>query len=554
MLARAQSAAAALLDDPRTTKAGPATVATLERAREWLGPDGARAHVVLRVRSGGGAHAAVFSTPGTPDSLLRMPFPSLGDGRLAGVIEGTDALYLLARRVAPVDSLRCLEVFVPLDSIYLTSVAEKTGARVALSLDRGVSASRREISFEDDTTGRGPIRVGSRPATSATGKGFFLGRSYLPLGDWSGGWREGLRGAVALELRIDGRMLTASLIDVPGWIFSNIVMVVILVVLSTLIGIIEGFAVRSGRGIVKSIEEEVTSLREAATRLGSGDLAHRIPVHGRDELSVLAGSFNEMAASLERQRTALIEKERLEEDLEVARGIQRRFLPQRSPAVPGLQIAGTSVPSREVGGDLYHYVELPGGRLGIALGDVSGKSVPAALIMSNVISALRAEAQHEVEIEKSLERINRLIVDQIEPGRFVTLFYAVADPAAGRLRYTSAGHNPTLRVSASGEIAWLNEGGVPLGVLPDTRYPSAEAPLAPGDLVVAYSDGVTEAEGPGGDGQPELFGEERLARVVIALRAEPAEAIVQGVLAEVRRFAAGRPQADDITLVVVRRI
>src|SRR5207249_8521501 len=114
-------------------------------------------------------------------------------------------------------------------------------------------------------------------------------------------------------------------------------------------------------------------------RLGGGDLAHRIPVRGDDELSALAGSFNDMAANLERQRVELVEKERLEEDLEVARAIQRRFLPQRAPAIAGLDVSGVSVPSREVGGDLFHYVELTGERLGVALGDVSGKSVPAAL-------------------------------------------------------------------------------------------------------------------------------------------------------------------------------
>jgi serine phosphatase RsbU (regulator of sigma subunit) len=174
--------------------------------------------------------------------------------------------------------------------------------------------------------------------------------------------------------------------------------------------------------------------------------------------------------------------------------------------------------------------------------------------MSNVMSALRAEVQHEAEVEKSLERINRLLVEQVEPGRFVTLFYGIADPTAGRLRYTSAGHNPVLRVTAGREVKWLKVGGVPLGVQPDSRFPSAESPLERGDVIVAYSDGVTEAEGPERDGRIPHFGEERLAEAVTALGAEPAEAIVQGVLAAVKAFASGRPQADDITLVVMRRV
>jgi len=312
------------------------------------------------------------------------------------------------------------------------------------------------------------------------------------------------------------------------------------------------------RNVVRSIEEEVGSLREAAKRFGAGHLEHRIPVRGDDELSALAGSFNEMAASLERQRRELVEKERMDEDLEVALAIQRRFLPQRPPQVAGLDVAGISVPSREVGGDLFHYLELPGGRLAVALGDVSGKSVPAALIMSNVMAALRAEVQHEAEVEKSMERVNRLLAEQIEPGRFVTLFYGIVDPAAGRLRYTSAGHNPALRISAAGEVTWLREGGVPLGVRPDSRYPAAECPLERGDLLVVYSDGVTEAEGPGGPGpaaesRPPLFGEPRLVEAAHAARTRPAAAVVDALLAAVKAFAGHRPQADDITLVVVRR-
>jgi serine phosphatase RsbU (regulator of sigma subunit) len=550
MLARSDAAGAALLHDPRTHEAGVAAI--LDSARRWLGPDGARAHLVLRQPlSETGDSIAVIATPGTPDSLRELTLPAIRGSRRAGAIEREAGLYLFVRRTTQ-DSARIVDVLVPIDSTYLSAIARRVGARISLNLDRGVSTQIAAVSFGSDTTGRQPIRVRSGPALQS--RGLFLGRTYLPLGDWETGWRQNVRGVMALELHATPRILLGSLIHVPGWLIANAVMVTILLVLAGLVAIIEGVAVRSGRGIVQSIEEEVAHIREGATRFGGGELDHRIPVRGKDELSVLAGSLNDMAASLERQRTELIEKERFEEELEVARGIQRRFLPQRPPEVPGLRVAGISVPSREVGGDLYHYAELPGPRLALALGDVSGKSVPAALIMSNVMSALRAEAQHESEVQRSLERINRLIVEQIEPGRFVTLFYGVADPGAGRLRYTSAGHNPALHVPAHGDLRWLGEGGVPLGVLPAAQYPAAEIAFGPGDMVVAYSDGVTEAEGPIADGEVELFGEQRLADVVSRMRNESPQAIIEAVLAEVRRFAAGRPQTDDITLVVLRRV
>lgn len=557
-LARADAVSAALLHDPRLVRGGPEAVAVLESAREWLGPDGARAHLALRrLDAGSEGEVWIATTPRIPTALLALRWPSAWVGARRGVIEADSALYLFIRRTEPADSSRTVEGFVRLDSVSLAAVARAIDARVTLSVDRRFIGDRSHLRSPDDPRVRPPILVTSHGA-QARERRLFLGRTYLPLGDWAeestARWDRSRTGALMIEIHTTPALLAVSMVNVPGWLFSNAVMVLLLLILTTLFGMIEGLAVRSGRGIVRSIEEEVGSLREAATRFGAGELGHRIPVRGRDELSALAGSFNEMAANLERQRGELVEKERLDEDLEVALAIQRRFLPQRSPVVPGLQVAGVSVPSREVGGDLFHYLELPGGRLAVALGDVSGKSVPAALIMSNVMSALRAEVQHEAEVEKSLERINRLLVEQIEPGRFVTLFYGIADPTAGRLRYTSAGHNPVLRMTAGREVKWLKVGGVPLGVQPDSRYPSAESPLERGDVIVAYSDGVTEAEGPERDGRIPHFGEERLAEAVTALGAEPAEAIVQGVLAAVKAFASGRPQADDITLVVMRRV
>ena len=211
----------------------------------------------------------------------------------------------------------------------------------------------------------------------------------------------------------------------------------------------------------------MTTLRIAAERFGKGELGYRLPVQGRDEFSVVAASFNDMAANLERQQAELVANERLEQDLEVARGIQQRFLPQQSPGIRGLDVAGVSVPSREVGGDLFYWFTHADGSLGFTLGDVSGKSVPAALLMSNVLAALRTTAIDHVELAESLARTNRLIVDMFEPGRFVTLFYGEADPSAGVLRYASAGHNPPLLLRADSTQEWLREGGVPLGVLPD---------------------------------------------------------------------------------------
>jgi len=261
-----------------------------------------------------------------------------------------------------------------------------------------------------------------------------------------------------------------------------------------LFSIVESIAVRSGRSIVQAVVDEAATLRTAAERFGAGDLDYRVPVRGKDEFSVVAASFNQMAANLKRQREELIEAERVEEDLAVARGIQQRFLPQRAPELRDLDVAGISIPSREVGGDLYDWFPHADGKLGFTLGDVSGKSVPAALLMSNVLASLRAHSEMRVELAETLGRVNRFIVDQIEPGRFVTLFYAEADPSRETLRYASAGHNPPLVVRADGRVEWLREGGVPLGVTPEVTYSATTIEFAPGDTLIVYSDGITEAQ------------------------------------------------------------
>jgi serine phosphatase RsbU (regulator of sigma subunit) len=570
-LARGETAATALLTDPQITRGGPDAAARLDAARVWLGIDGPRASLVVREWDAAlAARAAEDTTESdslasptgrviaqsthTPETLLGFQALDTEDGSWKGMVEAGDHMYLSVRAVSPTPAPgRALDVFVPVDTAIVNRLAKKVGASVSISLRRGIKVEEQNLTFATDTSKAVTIRVQSLRAPSRQ-REWFLASSLLPIGDWRSGWLSGVRYAVIIELRTTVQQLLRSLADVPGWLFSNIYMLALVGGLLALIGMTQGLAVRTGRSIVQAIEDEVAQLRSAASRFGAGDLAHRVPVVGRDELSMLGGAFNEMAANLERQRRELVEKERMEEELDVARRIQARFLPQSAPDVAGLDVAGLSRPSREVGGDLFYYVELPEQQLGIALGDVSGKSVPAALLMSNVMSALRAEAQHERVVEHSLDRINRQIVESIEPGRFVTLFYGIVEPSTQRLRYTSAGHNPALRLTAAGEIEWLRAGGVPLGVIGDTRYPGAEAVFERGDTLIIYSDGVTEAEGPGRGGQTELFGEERLVETVQAMRGKPSVEIVHGILAAVERFAAGRPQADDITLVVVRRV
>ena len=552
-LARAGTVAAAIADNPERSRGGGSNLTSIDSAVRWMGDDGARAAVVLRDSTG-----AIAASRGAPPALLAAGFAGAEHGDTRGVVPAGDSLYLGVRHEAEPYSA---EVFVLLDSLYLARIMRPIGGDLRITAEPHVFVGSSGLRFDGShawTAHRSQVRA-MEPGRWA-GRRWFLARTYLPVGDWTRPIPGTERGALELYLETTPASLVRGAGRALPGLYANAVTLLLVIVAGFVISMVERFAVRSGRSIIQAVLDEMTALRRAAERFGAGDLDYRLPVQGKDEFSVVATSFNDMAANLKRQQQELVAKERLEQDLAVARGIQQRFLPQQTPSLEGLDVAGVSVPSREVGGDLFYWFTHADGSLGFTLGDVSGKSVSAALLMSNVLAALRAQAIDRVEIAESLARVNRLIVDQIEPGRFVTLFYGEADARSGSLRYVSAGHNPPLLMRSSGMMEWLREGGVPLGVLPAARYATAGVRFEPGDTLVVYSDGVTEAEGPSaagssaGSASPERFGEGRLAAVVSAQRGKPARAIMDAVLHAVHAFGNGTPQADDITLIVVRRV
>jgi anti-sigma regulatory factor (Ser/Thr protein kinase) len=240
-------------------------------------------------------------------------------------------------------------------------------------------------------------------------------------------------------------------------------------------------------------------------------------------------------------------RERLEQELEVARLIQHNFLPKELPRLEGWQVAAFYRPARAVGGDFYDFIELPGGQVALVVGDVTDKGVPAAMVMAATRSVLRASAQRIVSPGEVLERVNDLLCPDIPPKMFVTCLYGVLDPSSGRLRYANAGHSLPFVRSTRG-VSELRARGMPLGLLPGMSYEEKEATLAPGESVLLYSDGIVEAHDP----DRAMFGSARLAELV-ARRPADAE-LIDLTLGELDRFTgAGWEQEDDITLVALWR-
>jgi serine phosphatase RsbU (regulator of sigma subunit) len=303
------------------------------------------------------------------------------------------------------------------------------------------------------------------------------------------------------------------------------------------------------RGMGGSITRAIGALGEGAQQYAEGKLAHRIPIAGDDDLWDTARQFNRMAEGLEHARELEKQRDRLEHELDLARRIQARLLPSAPPHLPGLDVAGLSESAREVGGDYYDHVDLGGGRLLLVIADVSGKGVPAALLMSGFRAALVSQDLSQARPEDVASRVNEFLNRSVEPGRFVTAFLGLLDAASGTLTYVNAGHNPPLLLRAGGALEPLEAGGVILGILPGTRYERGEVTLAPGDLLALYTDGVTE----GANAANEMWGEERLAALLRASASASAKDIAQRIVREVRAFEGERGPADDITVLVAKR-
>lgn len=332
-----------------------------------------------------------------------------------------------------------------------------------------------------------------------------------------------------------------------------VVPIAILGFLAFLLLVVENFTIGMVVGLSKSVTAAVAALRRATVALKAGNLGYRIPIRAEDndELWNVAESFNTMATGLEEARETERERERLEKELQLARQIQARLLPDRPPLVVGLDLSGLSLSAQEVGGDYYDFIPLADGRVALVIADVSGKGVPASLLMSAFRASLLSQQLDAATPGAILERINHFLHRSVEPGRFVTAFLAFLDPKNGAITYSNAGHNAPFVFPASDAAPNpLIEGGPMLGAFESGRWDTAPASLAPGDLLVLYTDGVTEAQNEAGD----FWDEEGLLDFVSPRRESGCGRLAPEIVAEVRRFEGQQGPSDDITLLLARRL
>ena len=274
-----------------------------------------------------------------------------------------------------------------------------------------------------------------------------------------------------------------------------------------------------------------------------------------DDLDVLAAVASQAAISIQNASMleSLLERERLNRDLKIAEQVQKRFLPQFIPTVPGYEFFAHYQPTYEVGGDYYDFVPLPGNRMGVAVGDVSGKGVAAALMMAKFSGDTRYCIMTENGPATTATRLSGLLCAAGIEDKFITLGLGVLDATTHKLILTSAGHTPTIIRRADGRAEEVGQdvSGLPLGIMEDSTYQETEVQLNPGDVVVIYSDGVTNARSPG----DELYDSQSNHRLIkrVAQTAGGAKAVGKAILQDIREFSAGHSQADDITLLCLGR-
>ncbi len=304
---------------------------------------------------------------------------------------------------------------------------------------------------------------------------------------------------------------------------------------------------------LKPIEE----LSEKTKSIASGDFKTKIKIKSNDEIGELSESFNKMTDSLVTHMSALREsvryQERINRDIEIAADLQQKALPETIPVVEGIQIAAKSFPADMVGGDYFDFLPLDSKKMGFVIGDAAGKGFPGTIFMTNVRSVFRVISSTEKNPGTLLKKINDFIChdSRSTSGLFMTFLYGIYDPSSGEFSYANAGHYaPIVFQKKNQSFSEANISEMPLGIAPDIEYPTGTVKLSSGDIIVLYTDGVTEAK----NRKKEIFGLKALINIVKKNHAHSAEEIFKKIESEIKLFVEAEPQFDDLTLLILKVI
>ncbi len=314
---------------------------------------------------------------------------------------------------------------------------------------------------------------------------------------------------------------------------------------------LEVAALVAGIVLTRTITHAVADLYRATEDVQAGDLTHRVRIQRQDQLGALAESFNTMTSSISTLIEEQRQRQRMENELSIAREVQAQLFPQVLPSLPGIKLEAMCRAARVVSGDYYDFIRLGPTRLGIAIGDISGKGISAALLMASLQAALHSQvlvdggsAQSTAEL---VARLNRYLFLNTSPERYATFFFAVYDAATRTLRYTNAGHLPPLCI-VSERVTKLEDGGMVIGLFDDCTYDQGTMQIEPGSVLLAYSDGLVEPENVYG----EEFSSQRLIELAVRHRHASPHALAETLITAAEEWGGSPEQADDMTVIVAR--
>ncbi|HMC61668.1 MAG TPA: SpoIIE family protein phosphatase, partial [Candidatus Solibacter sp.] len=394
---------------------------------------------------------------------------------------------------------------------------------------------------------------GSRVPPAANALDFAVTFPYpIPVAQW-----DAPRDAVKYEVLVVDTRLSTVLDIVFGqrgkW--SELALTVLIVV-SGLFLLVETASLWAGVKLSRSITGAVHELYEGTQHVRQGDFAYRIAVKGDDQLAELGTSFNSMTENLGQLIVVAKEKERLESELTIAREVQNQLFPKDVPFTRSLELKGVCNPARMVSGDYYDFMALPNDALAFAIGDVAGKGISAALLMATIQSTMRTQlgavngnGHHPFSAAKLVSNLNRQLYATTAPEKYATFYFAMYEDATHSLTYTNAGHLAPMLLRGS-QIQMLDSTGTVVGAFPIARYQEKTVALEHGDLLVAYTDGVTEPENVYG----EMFGEDRLKDMLIKYAKSDSSELIARTMEAVIHWTGSSELQDDMTMVVARRL
>ncbi|MFY9911229.1 MAG: SpoIIE family protein phosphatase [Candidatus Sulfotelmatobacter sp.] len=505
---------------------------------------------------------------------------AIGDGQpFAQIVRDKDDLYLRAASMFDVGKEKLTVVTSePFDKNLIAKIASNLGEitlyPAGFNWDERKNSGTKQNSAEvgrSEEQGLHPFSVGTLPAPEGVMDHEITFGTPLQVVNWNTG-KLAPTGAL-VKVRTRPSVLYSHLFAALGDIATGVEYILLAVLI--FFGIIELIALITGTRMTRTVTRAVAQLYDATGHVNRGDFSHRIPVKSDDQLAQLSLSFNSMTESIEKLIQEQKEKQRLEGELAIAQEVQAQLFPRQISEIEALEVHGFCRPARTVSGDYYDFLTASSHKMILAVGDISGKGISAALLMATIHSAVRAYSIEslpqmrepvavgagaasrrmmaawpegiEVSPGSLLGLLNHQLFESTPPEKYATLFLGIYDGRSRRLTYSNGGHLPPILIGENGRVRRLESGGTVVGLFDNMTYDEGCVDMHPGEVFLAYSDGVTEPENEFGE-----FGEERLIDLVSANRRLPLVQISQTVTSAVDDWIGDHEQPDDITLVLAR--